>query len=867
MRITSTLIIIAIAILTFQTTIAKEKKEKKNKKNKGEVAMMTEDTVPAIDTNKIDKEGFKPIKELTKKCSKISGLFNLYQDSASGKLYMEITEDKLGKEFIYFAQTINAVIDANYLKGGYLDEKIIKVNRYFDRLDFTIQNTDYYFDPSNPLSKSKNSNINQPLFLSEKILAKTGKTYLIDADNLFFSENIMQIKPTPEPIPGVKPFVLGSLNRSKSKYLSVKNFPNNSLVSVAYVYDNPSPSNYGKDAVTDARFVTIEIAHNLIAMPQNDFQSRRDDPRVGFFMSKKTDQTSTSPTPYLDIIHRWDLKKKNPEQALSEPITPIVWWIENTTPKEFRPTIKEAVLAWNKAFEKAGFINAIEVYEQPDNATWEADDIRYNVLRWTSSPNPAFGGYGPHFANPRTGQILGADIMLEFIYLTNRVIYEKLFDVAGLSETEETALHTNHSCQFGQQMHENILAGLSVMNANDFTDLEQREFMKQALFNLVMHEMGHTFGLNHNFIASQVLSPDEMKDIKISTEKGLTSSVMDYTIPNISPNKNKQGLYFDLKPGSYDTWAIQYGYTPFKDTIDEQNGLAKILSESTKKEHLFFNDGDDMRYPGRGIDPRVMISDMSSDAIAYATENTEQMVSTMGKLLDKYKNENQSYYPIRNAFTVLTSAMSRNFGVVSRYIGGIYIDRSFMNQNSPNKPYTPVPLQTQKAAMKMLRDYCFGPEAFSKSTEVYNYLQYQRRGYNREGNEDPKLHERFLNIQKGVLDQLLNTNVLQRIEDTKLYGNQYDLNKMLTDLTNAIFIEGFSNPSTIRQNLQGEYINRLLNIIDEKSGNTYSVKSAAFGQIARVKKLLEVSASSGSLAVNAHRQNLLYLINNKLSIK
>ena len=96
MRITTTIIIIAIAILTFQTTIAKEKKEKKKKK--GEVAMMTEDTIPAIDSNKIDKEGFKPIKELTKKCSKISGLFNVYQDSASGKLYIEITEDKLGKE-------------------------------------------------------------------------------------------------------------------------------------------------------------------------------------------------------------------------------------------------------------------------------------------------------------------------------------------------------------------------------------------------------------------------------------------------------------------------------------------------------------------------------------------------------------------------------------------------------------------------------------------------------------------------------------------------------------------------------------------------------------------------------------------------
>ena len=863
MRLITSILIIIVALFTFQTTIAKEKKEKKKKNT---VTMMTQDTTPtSADSVKADKNGFKPIKDITKKCTEISGLFNLYQDSTTGKLYIEITEDKLGKEFIYFAQSMNGVIDAGYLKGGYRDEKIFKIEKYFDRLDFIIQNTDYYFDPDNALSKSKNSNINQPLFLSEKILAKTGKTYLIDADNLFFGENITQVKPTFEPTPGSKPFVLGSLNRTKSRYLRIKNFPANTDVAVSYVYDNPAPSNYGKDAVTDARFVTVEIAHSIIAMPENDFQSRKDDPRVGYFMTKITDQTSTSPTPYKDIIHRWDLKKKYPEQALSEPVTPITWWIENTTPTEFRPIIKDAVLAWNKAFEKAGFTNAIVVNEQPDDADWEAEDIRYNVLRWTASPNPAFGGYGPHFANPRTGQILGADIMLEFIYLTNRVIYEKLFDVAGLTDNHSEEYHDTYACEYGQQMHDNILSGLSMLNANGFSDIEQREFMKQALFNLVLHEMGHTFGLNHNFIASQLLSPKEMKDINICTEKGLTSSVMDYTIPNISPDKNKQGLYFDQKPGTYDTWAIQYGYTTYKDTVEEQAGLEELLSQSNQQEHLFFNDGDDMRYPGRGIDPRVMISDMSNDAIAYATENTELMQATIGTLLEKYKGENQSYYPIRNAFTVLTSAMARNFNVVSRYIGGIYIDRSFANQESKNKPYTPVPLQTQKEAMNMLKIYCFGADAFNQESEVYNYLQYQRRGYNREGNEDPKLHERFLNIQKGVLDQLLNKDVLQRIVDTKLYGNQYDINKMLTDLTNAIFLDDLNNPSTIRQNLQGEYIDRLLNIIDEKSGQTYSVKSAVFTQTTQIKKLL--ATGSSNLTVSAHRQNLLYLINNKIKPK
>jgi hypothetical protein len=144
------------------------------------------------------------------------------------------------------------------------------------------------------------------------------------------------------------------------------------------------------------------------------------------------------------LIHRWDLRKKDPNAAVSEPVEPIVWWIENSTPHEWRETIKNAVLEWNKAFEKAGFKNAVQVKIQPDDADWDAGDIRYNVLRWTSSPNPPFGGYGPSFVNPRTGQILGSDIMLEFVYHTNRVVLNRLFGEEAASESEFGTWHNGH---------------------------------------------------------------------------------------------------------------------------------------------------------------------------------------------------------------------------------------------------------------------------------------------------------------------------------------------------------------------------------------------------------------------------------------
>jgi hypothetical protein len=863
--------IVLILFSILPTTHAKDRKKNKLKDDTSVVAVM-KDTIPTKkDTTKAEKkDDTKTIKDFTKKCHKITGLFNLYQDTTSGKLYLEVTQDKLEKEFIYFAHDINGIIDAGYAKGGYRENDIFKIQKYFDRLDFSLQNIDYYFDPQNAISKAQKSNINQPLFLSEKIVAKDENAYLIDADNLFFTESIKQIKPSKSPNAKPDDFTLGTLSKSKSKYIKIKNFPSNTDVAVSYIFENPSPTNYGGTEVTDARFVAIDIQHSFIEMPINNYQPRYDDPRVGFFMNKVNDQTSTSPTPYRDIIHRWDLQKKDPTASISEPITPIVWWIENTTPIEFRETIKNAALTWNIAFEKAGFKNAIEVYIQPDSANWDAEDIRYNVLRWTSSPRPPFGGYGPHFVNPRSGQILGADIMLEYIFLTNRVLYEKLFDVAALDNqaTEEGMQHENaYACNYNKHLQQNVQTGLHVMTANNFSDFEKREFLKQALYDLVIHELGHTFGLNHNFIASCLHSNEEVQNVELGSTVGLTASVMDYTIPNISPDKKNQGLYFDIKPGPYDEWAIQYGYSSYNNKEDEKKGLHDILSESTKPEHLFFNDGDDMRSVGKGIDPRVMLFDMSNDPISYATKNTILLKNTIKSLLDKYTKEDQSFHALRNAFIVLTGNINRNLNIISRYIGGVYIDRSFSNQNTPNKPYTPVDIKTQKNAMSMLKKLCFAPNAFNINPSIYNYLQPQRRGYNRDGNEDPRLHDRFLNIQKSVLDQLLHKEVLQRIVDTKLYGNQYDINKVLEDLSNAIFIEDlYTNTNTIRQNLQGEYVNRLLDIINVKSSYSFSVKAAVFAQIDKIKNWLSTT-NAGDANTKGHRKNLLYIINSTIEEK
>ena len=163
-------------------------------------------------------------------------------------------------------------------------------------------------------------------------------------------------------------------------------------------------------------------------MPDDNYSPRFDDTRVGYFTTQTNNMTSLDQVNYRDFINRWRLEKKYPGKSLSEPVKPIVYWIENTTPVEFRQIIKNAVESWNIAFEKAGFKNAIQVNIQSDSANWDAGDIRYNVLRWTSSPKPPWGGYGPSFVNPKTGEILGADIMLEWILLLTDKYHYDIFN-------------------------------------------------------------------------------------------------------------------------------------------------------------------------------------------------------------------------------------------------------------------------------------------------------------------------------------------------------------------------------------------------------------------------------------------------------
>ena len=503
-----------------------------------------------------------------------------------------------------------------------------------------------------------------------------------------------------------------------------------------------------------------------------------------------------------------------------------------------------------------------------DETDWDPSDIRYNVIRWVSSANPAYGAIGPSFVNPRTGQILGSDITVEWFSGSATPILDELYSGPSFEKPLEFAgMNLHHYCTAASELKAQFTAGLTTLEAAGAADGEMKEMHKQFLYYLILHEMGHTLGLNHNMKASQMLSPAELNNTAITRKKGLIGSVMDYPAINISLDRSKQGDYYTTKPGPYDLWAIEYGYTPVAES-QEEAFRKKVLARSTEKDLAFGNDADDMRAPGKAIDPRVNVNDLSSDAIGYAEERFKLVNSIIPKLKTKYSKEGRSYAELKTRYNTLNGQRYGMISAVSRYVGGVYIDRSFVGQATTSKPYTAVPLATQKRAIQVLNKYVFAPNAFDADLTLVPYLQSQRRGFNFfTGTEDPKLPGMYVSLASGALAHIMHPTTMQRITNSRLYGNSYNLVSVMSDLTKGIFdVDAKGNVNVYRQYLQTAFVKNTLQLLEDKSPVDDISKAAALYTIKNLKAKLQVPVASNE-ETKAHRANLIFLINNALERK
>jgi hypothetical protein len=752
-----------------------------------------EQTAEAKKDKKNGKKEYETIEEFIEdgEYEKLEGFKNILHETEKDKYYLIIEKNKLNKEFIYFTYILNGP-QAVGASGGSLGEGYILEFRMFkDDIGLYKINTKFTYDEPNKITQSKLTNIIEAFMGRFKVEVKEEDRFLISADKLFLSEILTSVTPNiPREYAEYYDLNLGKLDKEKTYIADIRNYPKNTAIEINYGFFNAKPKpSASVDAVADKRYTFISARHLFVEMPDDKFEPRVADQRVGYFSQKVTDLSTYDTYPARDLMNRWRLVKKNPDAELSEPVEPIVFWVENSTPEEIRPFVVKGIEGWNAAFEEAGFKNAVVAKIQPDDAEWDAGDVQYNVVRWASTPSPRYAGYGPSIANPRTGEIIAADIVQEFNAIKRGYTYRKLW---GYSEDKDP--------------------------------------LEQWIVSLTMHEVGHTLGLRHNFKSSWIYDADEIHDTSI-TGKSHIGSVMDYDPINIAPEGKEQGNYFPHAPGLYDRWAIKFGYTPNLSDSERE----EILSQSVLPELIYGTDGDAMGSPGSNIDPRAKRYDLSGDPVKYTSERIDVINSKIKELPSIYLTEGETSTEFRSTFFSLTREKGRFMEGVSRLIGGVYSNR-VVNGQEGITPFEAVAYDDQKNAMNLISTKLLSNNAFTFDPEILKYLQSEKRAaYSpSRGNEDPQLHDLVLGMQGRVLAHILHPRVMQRLVDSAQYGNTYMPQEVLDDLFNAIFVQR-EEVNTFKMNLQSKYTDGLIDALADDSYDEIS-KSAIYSSLNEIEK-------------------------------
>ena len=768
-----------------------------------------------------NKKEYKTVDEFIEdgKFTSMDGFMNILHETEKDKYYLVLNTDQLNKEFIYFTYILNGPSDAGPSGGDMGEAFILEFREFKEDIGLYKKNTKFIYDESNKISQSKLTNIIEAFVGRFPVVVKEDSKFLINIDKMFLSEMLVSITPNiPPEYMEYYNLILGRPDKEKTFIDEVRNYKKNTSFKVRYGFFNPKPKG-GRaiDAVTDKRYTFVDGLHLFVEMPDDNFEPRIADQRIGYFSEKVTDLSTYDSNNARDLMNRWRLIKKNPEADLSEPVEPIVYWVENSTPEEIRPFVVKGIEGWNKAFEKAGFKNAIVAKIQPDDANWDAGDVRYNVIRWASTPDPRYSGYGPSVANPRTGEIIAADIVQEFNAIKRGYTYRKLW---GYSEDNDP--------------------------------------LEQWIISLTMHEVGHTLGLRHNFKSSWIYDAKEVHDVSITGNNHI-GSVMDYDPINLAPEGVTQGNYFPSGPGFYDIWAIEFGYTP--NLSDEQR--ENILSKSTLPEYIFGTDGDAMSSPGVNIDPRNLRGDMSNDPITYTSDRIDIIDKKIAELPDIFLVDGETSTEFRSVFYSLTSEKGRFLDGVSRLIGGVYSNRIVNDGEIDMTPFEAVSYKDQKDAMNLIKDKLLSNNAFIFDENILRHLQSEKRAAyspGRRGNEDPQLHDLVLGIQGRVISHILHPTVMMRLIDSSQYGNTYLPDEVLGDLYSGIFVRG-EIPTTFKMNLQSKYVDSLISALDDDDYDEIS-RAAIYSSLVDIKKFTK--SVYGDSKIKVHFEFLNWKISKAL---
>ena len=810
----------------------------------------------------------RPFAEVTKDAKEMPGLFRLWQKD--DKVWIEIAPEQFG-ELYFFQANLNRGIGEKRIFGGMMagapfgPEQIVALRKIGNTVQLLAKNVKYTARPGTPEARAVARGFSDSLLASAAVVSQPHpdrKSVLIEANALLFAD-----------IPGATAVLEQTFRQSYSfdarntAFGNVRAAPDlvtfsvnahYALARVAVPPANPSPGTppptEPPSTLPDIRSMFLGFHYSLAKLPDEPMRPRVADDRIGYFWTERFDFSSDLPRlPIVRYVNRWRLEKKDPLAAHSEPKQPIVFWLERTIPELYLAPIREGILEWNKAFERIGFNDAIRVEIEPVDADWDAGDVRRASVRWMTAARSAFGAIGPTTVDPRTGEILDADIGVD----ANSVRAVRALRVEQLpASPAPIASAEGPYCSYDTQAAVEAGFALDLLEARgeldpDSPDVER--FVRTYLKDVAMHEAGHTLGLTHNFRASTIYTQAQLSNPDFTRENGIAGSVMEYNPWNLALQGERQGAYQMQTLGPYDYWAIEYGYKPVAPEHEAEE-LARIASRSTERELAFAMD-DTLFYSG--LDPDSNTFDLGDDPLGFAQRRLLLVRELWARTEKRELKAGESYAVLRRNLTRGLAEARQAVQHATKYIGGVTLLRD--HAGSGRVPMNPVPVAKQRAALAMLAGDVFGPGSFRFPPELLRRasISYFDIENNRElGNPVPTpdiaIDQQVLALQRLALDPLLSDTVAQRLLNneakTAASKEALGLSELYGTLHRSIWSELKSGKDIplLRRNLQREHANKLAAALLRPSASMPADARALFRADARTLRAELAAARSKS---------------------
>ena len=705
-------------------------------------------------------EGPKPYAEvITRAATTDSGVFILHQ--IGEKLFYEIPRAQLNKEFLLVVDYA-ATPEGTRYGGENLDSRVVRWQRMGNRVLLRSVSYDLVADSSTPVSRAVRLSNLEPVLISFDVAAfspNADSNLVIEVTRLFTTD-------VPE-LTARRAFRLRRLDPARSLVESARSFPTNIDVKALHTFENDSvPGDRGLGTMS------FEMHYSMVSLPERPMARRLCDHRVGFFSVRQIDYgREAHRVQERCYITRWRLDPKDPNAAVSDPIKPIVFYLDPATPEKWAPWIIKGVEAWEPVFRAAGFSNAITARRAPtpqEDPAFDLDDARYSTIRWL--PSQIENAYGPHTSDPRTGEILQSNIGW---YQNITSLLEAWWWVqVGAVDPRARRLPLPDS-----------LVG-------------------QMVAYVATHEVGHTLGLPHNQLSSGYYPVDSLRSPTYTRKNGTSYSIMDYARNNYvaQPGDNAELL---PKLGPWDYYVIDWGYrrVPGATTPDAERPLLDSLARlQDAMPWLRFGNPD-------GIDPRTQTEALGDDpvkATRYGLANIKRLVPMLIPATTTEKLDDYSL--LDDFYDRLVGQWAFEMGHVAVVPGGVWRHEKYPDQ--AGVIHAAVPRARQAEAVRFLNDNAFATPSYFLDTAVLRRI------------EPTGFVERIRTRQTALLNTLLQDARLSRLAEqgaTLPAGQAYTLADLFGDLRRGIFAElttARPGVDTYRRNLQRAFLDQMDRLIN-----------------------------------------------------